>query len=176
VNPPRVAAGIVGAGALALVCWVVTRPSDETRIRRQLDALAKVVHVTEADVLVNPLGRLAHVNDALSTLVDHDVRVTVPELPMLGAGRQEMGQAITGAPRYVSELDVDFKNVSIKFDEPHMTALVGATADIHAKEHGGPTGRVRDDARAVDLRFAKADDTWIITTITVWAKDDAPPR
>jgi hypothetical protein len=167
-------AGIAGAvAALVAGIWFATRPGDEARIREQLEKLSRVVHITDDDMQTNALGRLAHVNDALKSLVDHDVRVSVPEVPQIGSGRQELAQLITGAPRYLTTFDVDFKSVTIKLDDARVTAAVGATGDVSAHERGG---RVRDDQRAIDFRFAKQDGAWIITTITVWAPDDAPAR
>jgi len=160
----------IGLGA---ALYFALRPSDESRIKGQLAKLAALVHVTEDDAQTNPIGRLAHVNDALSHLVDRDVRVSVPELPSIGPGRAAMGQMITSEPRFVRTLDVDFSHVDIKLDEPHTSALVGLTARVKAKE---TSGQARDDERAVDLRFAKQDGEWLMTTITVWAPGDARPE
>jgi hypothetical protein len=170
----RVGIGVALVACIGGAVWLATRPSDETRIRAQLARLAKVAHVTEDDVQTNPIGRLAHVNGELETLVDRDVRVSIPEIASLGSGgRRELAQAITSAPRWVRTFEVDFEGITIKLDDARVTALVGATADARALE---TSGRVREDKRAVDFRFAKQDGEWIVTTISVWRKDDAPPR
>jgi hypothetical protein len=159
--------------ALGGLLYVVLRPSDEARIKEQIAKLSALVRVTEDDAQTNPIGRMAHVSDALGALVDRDVRVSVPDLPSLGSGRQPLVELITSEPHFLRTLDADFSHVQIKLDEPHTSAMVGLTARVKAKEIGGSQ---REDERAVDLRFAKQDGAWIVTTITVWAPGDARPE
>jgi hypothetical protein len=171
MNVPIVAK-VVAPIALALggILYVALRPSDEARIKEQIAKLASLVRVTEDDAQTNPIGRMAHVSDALGTLVDRDVRVNVPDLPSLGSGRQPLAELITSEPHFLRTLEADFAHVEIKLDEPHTSAMVGLTARVKSKEIGGSP---REDERAVDLRFAKQDGAWIVTTITVWAPGDA---
>jgi hypothetical protein len=37
-------------------------------------------------------------------------------------------------------------------------------------------GKKREEKRAVDLRFVKEDGEWMISTVSVWSKEDAAPR
>jgi hypothetical protein len=67
---------------------------------------------------------------------------------------------------------VDFTNVTIKLDDTHTTALVGATASMKIVERDGSPSQSR---RAVDLRFVLKDGAWLIRTLTVWTKEDASP-
>lgn len=166
----------VGAGAIVLVgivYFVFLRASDESRIRAQLAALVKAVQVTPDDTSVNPIGRFAHMNDAFSKIFDHDVRVSIPELTTLDAGRKPLAELATNAPRVFRSFDADFSSVEIKIDDAKASALVGATASVSAVEQGGVQ---RADKRAVDFRFAKIDGDWMITSMTVWPKDEARPR
>ena len=158
---------VVGAGA-----WYALRPTDESRIRAKLNDLAAAVRITDADMQTNPIGRLAHVSGAFEPLFDRDVRVSVPELTTLGAGRRELAQLVTGAPRYVRTFEVGFDSVTVKIDDAQTSALVGATANVRALDR---EGRTRNDKRAVDFRFAKPDGEWIITTLSVWPTSDAAP-
>jgi hypothetical protein len=173
VKPALVKVAAPVAVGLGVALYFVLRPSDDAKIKEQIAKLAALVRVTEDDAQANPIGRMAHVNDVLGKLVDHDVRVSVPDLPSLDAGREPLGQLITSEPRFVRTLDADFSHVAIKLDEAHTSALVGLTAHVKATE---TTGRARDEERAVDLRFAKKDGTWVVTTISVWAPGDARPE
>lgn len=167
--------GIAAAGlAIVIGVWAVFfRPSDEARIRAQLTKLAAAVRITADDTSVNPIGRFAHVNDAFASLFDRDVRVSIPELTSLDAGRKPLAELATHAPRVFRTLDVDFSEIEIKLDEAKTSALVGATASLAAVEQGGVS---RTDKRAVDFRFAKTSGEWMITSLTVWPKDEARPR
>ncbi len=161
------------AAVLAVGAYLGLRPTDESRIRSKLDALAVAVHITEADMQTNPIGRLAHVSGAFEPLFDRDVRVSIPELTTLGSGRRELAELVTAAPRYARTFDVDFESVTVKIDDAQTSALVGATANVKALDR---ENRNRNDKRAVDFRFAKTDGEWIITTVTVWPKSDAAPQ
>jgi hypothetical protein len=174
VNLPRSAlVAFPVAAVVAIGAYFGLRPTDESRIRSKLDALAAAVHVNEADMQTNPIGRLAHVSDAFEPLFERDVRVSIPELTTLGSGRRELAQMVTAAPRYVRTFDVGFDSVTVKIDDTQTSALVGATANVKALDRDD---RTRNDKRAVDFRFAKQDGDWIITTVTVWPKSDAAPQ
>jgi hypothetical protein len=156
---------VLGTGA-----YFAFRPSDESRIRGKLAALAAAVRIREADMQANPIGRFAHVSGALEPLLDRDVRVSVPELTTLGAGRSSLVELVAAAPRYVRAFDVDFDSVTVKLDDAASSALVGATAIVKATDRDLQS---RSDKRAVDFRFAKQDGEWIVTTISVWPVGDA---
>jgi hypothetical protein len=174
VNIPRSALiGFPLATVLAVGAYFGLRPTDESRIRGKLGALADAVHITESDMQTNPIGRLAHVSGAFEPLFDRDVRVSIPELTTLSSGRRELAELVTTAPRYVRTFDVDFDSVTVKIDDTATGALVGATANVKALDRDN---RTRNDKRAVDFRFAKQDGEWIITTLSVWPKSDAAPQ
>jgi hypothetical protein len=166
---------LVAGGALVVAggAFLLFRPSDESKIRAQLARLAAAVKVKEADMQTNPIGRLAHVEGEFESLFDPDVRASVPELGSIPPGRRGLAELVTGAPRYVRTFDVDFGNVTIKLDDAHTSALVGATARAKAVDRDG---KVRDDERAVDFRFVKDGGDWIMTTVTVWPKGEAAPE
>jgi hypothetical protein len=174
--PPRrptaaLFAALVAVG-FAVVAYVLLHPTDESRIRAQLDKLAAVVRITDADAHANPIGRLAHVNDELAKLFEANVHASIPQVPSLGAGRAELAALVAGAPSYVRTFDVDFTNVTVKLDDAHTTAFVGATARVKLVERDGDASQ---DRRAIDLRFVHEDGEWVIRTLRVWTKDDAAP-
>lgn len=166
----RAAIGLGAAIVVGALAYVALRPTDESRIRKQLARLAAAVRVTEADMQTNPIGRLAHVSGELEDLFDPDVRVSIPELTTLRSGRRPLAEIVTGAPHYVRSFEVDFTGVTVKIDEAGASAAVGATAQVRALDRDG---RTRADRRAVDFRFAKQGSAWIITTVSVWAPGDA---
>jgi hypothetical protein len=166
----RALGGVAAAVAVAVLVWFALRPSDESRIRAKLKALSAAVQVKAADMQVNPIGRMAHVSGAFESLFEPDVRVSVPDVPQLGNGRQALVTAMVAAPSYVRTLDVDFDDVNVTIDPSATSAAVGATASVRLLDRDG---RSRAGKRAVDFRFVKIDGDWLITTATVWAKDDA---
>jgi hypothetical protein len=173
VTRARLVVVAVVALALAVGGYFVWRPTDESRIRAQLDRLASAVRITDADAQANPIARLARVNGELDGLFEPNARVTVPELAELGsghAGRRELAELVAGAPRYVRAFDVDFTAVTLKMDGAHTTAFVQTTANVKADERDGSASR---DRRAVDVHFVAKDGAWVIQTLTVWAKEDA---
>jgi hypothetical protein len=164
-------AGLV-AIAVAVVVYFVLRPTDESRIRSQLDRLAAVVRIADADSPANPIGRLAHVNGELAKLFEPDVDVSIPDVPSLGSGRAELAQLVAGAPSYVRTFEVDFTNVTIKLDDSHTTAFVGVTARVKLVERDDSTTQ---DRRAVDVHFVQKDGEWVIRSLRVWTRQDAAP-
>ena len=160
------AAVVLGVGG-----YVAFRPTDEWRIRDKLAKLAAAVRVTEADVQANPIGRLAHVSGLFEPLFEPDVRVSIPELRSLESGRSELAQAVTAAPRFLRTFDVDFSDITVKLDEAGASAEVGARASVKALDRDGETRR---DERAVNFHFVKKSGESIITTVSVWSKEDAP--
>jgi hypothetical protein len=172
LTPRRVALAALVAILLAAAGYFALRPTDESRIHAQLARLAAAVRVTEADLQTNPIGRFAHVSGVFEELFEPDVRVSIPELTSLQSGRRELAELVAGAPSYVRSFDVDFANVTVKIDDARASALVGAAVKVKAVDR---EGKSRADRRAVDFRFAKVDGEWIITTLTVWPRDDAAP-
>ncbi len=167
--------GLVVAALLAvgLVVAALFRSSDEGRIRAKLVTLTTAVRVTSDDVNANPIARFARVNDAFGAIFEPDVRVSIPELTGLGAGRRALAEAASQSPRYFTSFEVELDPVTIKMDEARTSALVAATAHLRATEPGAAKRR---DERAVDFRFAKSDGEWRITSVTVWPKDEARPE
>ena len=140
----------VVAAAIAVGAYLVFRPTDEARIRAQLDRLAEVVRITDADAQENPLARMSRVDGELEKLFEPDVRASIPEVATLAPGRRALTELVVGAPRFVRSFEVTFTSVTVKLDEARTTALVGATAKVKVEERGGSPSQ---DARAVDLRF-----------------------
>jgi hypothetical protein len=176
VNRARVLLAAIVAGALAVGAYFVWRPSDESRIRAQLERLAVAVRIQDADAQANPIARLAHVNGEVDALFEPEARVNVPELTDLGSGhasRRELAELVAGAPRYVKTFDVGFGSVTIKMDDARTTAFVGAIAKVNVVQRDGAVDR---GERAVDVHFARNDGTWVIRTLTVWSPEDAPAR
>ena len=169
----RAALVVAAAAALGAGAYFAFRPTDESRIRQQLAKLAAAVHVTDADVQTSAIGRLAHVSGLFEGLFDPDVRVSVPELGSIPPGRRALAEVMTGAPRFVRTLDVDFGSITVKLDDAGASAEVGATADVAALDR---EGTARKDKRAVDFRFVKQGGEWLIATVTVWTKEDARPE
>jgi hypothetical protein len=169
----RAALAVGVASALGVGGFFALRPTDESRIRAELAKLAAAVQIKEADAQANPIGRLAHVSGVFETLFEPDVRVNAPELTPLQSGRSELVQLVTAAPRFVRTLDVDLGRITVKLDEPATSADVGAVADVKVLDRDGTARR---DKRAVDFHFVKKDGDWVITTLSVWSRDDAAPQ
>ncbi|HEY3821952.1 MAG TPA: hypothetical protein VGL81_32520 [Polyangiaceae bacterium] len=175
MKPSWIALAVVLLATLAAGAYLVWRPTDESRIRAQLTALAGAVRIRDADAEANPIARTAHVGGELEGLFEPGARVNVPELSELASGhadRRELAELVAGAPRYVRTFDVDFTSVTVKLDAGHTTAFVQATANVKVVERDGSASQ---DRRAVDVHFVAKDGTWVIRTLTVWTKEDAAP-
>jgi hypothetical protein len=158
---------------LAAGAYLLLHPTDEALVRARLDRLASAARVTDADAQANPVARLARVSADLTPLFEPDVRVSIPEVPSLPAGRAELAELVAGAPAYLRSFEIDLTNVTVILDEARTTARVGAMAHVRLVERDG-AGEIRRDERAVDLRFVKKDGEWVVHTLTVWSKEDAP--
>jgi phosphoribosylformylglycinamidine synthase len=156
------------AAAAAVLLGVLLVPSDEDKIKGQLSRLAKAVSLAEDDT--NPLTRGLRVRKELEKTLDPSVHVSIPEVPGVKSGRDDLAQAAAGASLYVRALSVDLEDIEVKLDPARVFAKVGATAVVTATERDGSRRR---DKRAVDFLFGKSDGLWRATSITVWPKSEA---
>ena len=160
----KVIAAAAAALALAVTAWVLlASKSDEDRIRETLDRLAAIVEVKEG---ANPIMKAAGIRDELAGVLSDDVHVSIPELGGVREGRQGIMAAATQAQLGFQSARVDLRRVEIKLDDAKQSAQASAEAQLKGKTRGGDTRR---DDRNVDFLLRKADGTWKITSVTVWA-------
>ena len=76
------------------------------------------------------------------------------------------------APMAFRTAEVELASMTIKLDDAHTSAQVGARALLVATTREGER---RSDRRAVDFRLAKTDGRWRITSVTVWPTSEAAP-
>jgi hypothetical protein len=80
-------------------------------------------------------------------------------------------EAVTAAPHYVRTFDVAIDVSDVKIDESGTSAEVTGVAQASALTRDGDRRR---DKRAVGFQFVKRDGEWLISTVSVWSKEDAP--
>jgi ketosteroid isomerase-like protein len=157
---------LAAAGALVLVVvgWLVFfGKSDEDQIKETLDRLAAIVEVKEG---ANPILKAARIRDELAVVLADDVHVSIPELGGVREGRQGIVEAAAQAQLGFQTAHVDLRRVEVKLDDAKQSAQASSEAQLKGKTRGGDTRR---DDRNVDFLLRKADGTWKITSVTVWA-------
>ena len=162
------AMGGVGAGVALVLYALLSRESDEEKIRRRLDELELAVQVdAEAE---NPVFRATRLNDRFGELFDEKVRVSIPELTSSRSGRKDLVALATRSGAWFRTLEVDFKSISVQTG--NVGANVSTTATLTTSRAGGNMQR---DERKVDFTFTKADGDWRIDSIQVFPKDEVDP-
>lgn len=152
-------AGACAVVALAVLVVTLTRPSEEERVKRTLDRVAKVVAVKTDDTVLSRAGRL---RSGLKELVDDDVRVDVPDLSMRVTGRDRLLDGAMKAALVYSSADCELASVTVQLDPSATTAKADATAIVT----GARGGERKVDRRNVHFLLRK-DGDWRITTIDV---------
>lgn len=156
-----VACALVASVALYLTFF---RTSEEERIRKVLDELARVVAIKEGDTIIS---RTARVRSGLRPLVDDDVRVNVGELNIDVRGRAKLEEDAIKVGLLYQRADCDLTNVRIKLDPQATVATVDAVARVTASRGG----ERQVDKRDVHFLLRK-DGDWKISTIDVAPRRD----
>ena len=169
MQPKRVlVGGAIAALAIALAAYFIFfRASDEQKIRQCVARAMAAVTVTEDDT--NPIVSLGRIRGAFKETVDKNVRVRIPDLPQVQAGRDGLGEAVAQASVWFKSASVDVGSLEIKLDDAHKSAQVTTRATLRAI---GRDGRPRNEERDVTLLVTTPEGTWRIASITVWPPKD----
>ncbi len=140
--------------------------SEEDRIRQRLDQLeaATRVHAGGGNLVI----RAARVRKAFSEIFIKDVSFEIPELSSIGSGRVKLVGLAANAPRRYSTAVIDLAALTIKIDEPQMSAIAFGEATLTATRLGG---QVERDTRTVSLRLDKIDKEWRVVSVSLSAKE-----
>ncbi len=154
---------LVAAAAAAGWWWRESLfPGELTRVRRSLEALATEVSFTSKEGGISTGRRI-------SSLVDHFTPEAVIEVEILGAGtfhlngRGEIQQAMWGARRAASSLQVRFFDILVDLASDGQTASAHLTATADAK------GKLRNQEgfEAMEFRFQlrRMDGAWKVQQV-----------
>jgi hypothetical protein len=146
------------AGSLLLFAYWHFFPSQETRIRRRLGELARVVSTSPNS---SPLAKLAAASE-LAGFFTRDIEINV-NVPGAGqhafSGREEIIQAAAAARSYSRSVKVEFLDIIVRLQPDKQSAVADLTAKI---SHAGE----RDfDAQELKFRIKKVDSEWRITRV-----------
>jgi hypothetical protein len=168
MSSKKILLGAVALTAIALgVYFLFFRPSDEQRIRDAIARALGAVTLTADDD--NPITRLGRIKGVFKDVVDKDVRVNVPDVPQLHAGRDELAVAAAQMNSWFRTAEISVGSMEIKLDDAHRSAQVRATATLDGASRDG---RRRHEEREVTMLVTNAESTWRIATITVWPPKD----
>lgn len=161
----KLAIGGACAFVAAVVLWfTIFRPSDEARIQKTLDRLAKAVSVKADD---NVLARAGRLRSELKEITTDDVSVDVPEISLRVFGREKVVDGATKAQMVFNSAAVELTGMTIKIDD----AKTMAKADGIAFVTGDRGGERKIDKRDVHF-LLRNDDGWRVTTIDVRPRQD----
>ena len=153
----RVAALLVIGWLLLLGYWHFF-PSQETRIRRMLGDLARVVNTSPNS---SPIAKLAAANE-LAGFFAKDVEINV-NVPGAGqhtfSGREEIIQAAAAAQSYSRSVKVEFLDIIVRLQTDKQSAVADLTAKITQ------AGEREFDVQELKFRIKKVDREWRITRV-----------
>jgi len=167
MNPRYLAIGL-GVLGLAIVTYaLLARQTDEEKILVVLERLEAAVRVEEGSG--NPLARMAQVNGHFSEIFLEDVQFRIPEHTSANRGRKSLAGLTTQIGPYFRSLDIDFKDVTIDFEQDNSRAKVASNA---AADGFSRSGRWADQRR-VRFEMDKVNGDWQIARLVVYPKGDA---
>ncbi|AKU99674.1 hypothetical protein AKJ09_06338 [Labilithrix luteola] len=153
----------IGAGcalvAVVVLWFTLFRPSEEARIQKTLDRLAKAVSVKADDNVIARAGRL---RSELKEIATDDVSVDVREISLDVTGRDKVVDGATKAQMVFNSAAVELTSMTIKVDD----AKTMAKADGVAIVTGDRGGERKVDRRDVHF-LLRNDDGWRVTSIDV---------
>jgi len=171
------------AGGVALVGYaVLARPSDEERIRGQLEALAEAVSSPEP--VTNVVFRANYLKERFDELLTPDVRVEVPEVGSLPSGPRALALAAARVQTGLGVFDVTLGSLDIEMgvDEGGDGTARGERTDARNAARTADAalarGRVkvggssyRREERDVVFALRKDGSTWRVSSVRVSAPD-----
>ena len=152
--------GLSAAVVLLLAFWLypILFPSDEERIRRVLNDMAKAaeVHANEA-----PLARLGKANK-LAGFFASDIEINLQGVPADWAnilGRDQLREVILAGRAHLRQWRLELLGVSIRVDrnEPMAEAFTTAVAEINGEKNA-----VVQELR---LTLKKTERRWLISRV-----------
>jgi hypothetical protein len=159
-KPVAFVLGALLVGAAIFKWW----PSDERAVRQQLDAVADTLTVPSTDADLSRVARLAELRGYLAP----DVRVRFAGLDL--PSRDALLALVEGWRLPPGGVFVEFadERVTLPGDD---TADVRLTAKITSRDER--TGEPAVDAHDTEVRLAKRDGDWVITSVE---SPETPPR
>jgi hypothetical protein len=145
-------------GCLLLLGYWRFFPSQETRIRRMLGDLARVVSTSPNS---SPLANLAAANQ-LAGFFTKDVEINV-DVPTLGrhtfSGREEIIQAAAAARSNSRGVKIEFLDILVRLQADKQSAVADLTAKVTR------AGERDFDVQELKFRARKVDGGWRIARV-----------
>ena len=157
MSGPATRSAVVGAVVLVagLAVWVLA-PSEEGRVRRQLDALAESASVEPGESALIRAARAARVGSYFTDQVRLDLGE--PYRPV--AGRDALTGLAAAIRLPTGGIRVEIARADVTLDETGSRATVEMTAEVESSSSGG--GERMLDGRDFLVRFVKVDGEWLI--------------
>lgn len=159
------------AGGAALVGYaVLAGPSDEERIRGQLQALAHAVSSSEP--VSNVVFRASYLRERFEEVLAPDVHIDVPEVGSLPSDHKSLALATARVQTGFGVFQVEIGELDIEVGASGGNQPSGASPEESATARGRveltATGSLgREEERDVVFHLAKQSGTWLVTAIHV---------
>lgn len=164
-----IAVGGIAVGVGLVGYALLSRDTDEERIRARLDQLTTAVRVDRGE---NALARGARVRRAFDEVLARDVVMRIPDMPDPEPGRSALLVLAMHAGQRYRTAEVELSDTSIRLDAARNAANVKSEATLTATD---PSGLHRQN-RHVLFRFTRTADGWRVSSIQVSAPPDLPPE
>ena len=149
---------------IGVVVYVVVAPSEEQKIRKVVQRLARTV---EPHPSANPILEFARIKSEFDELLTERVEVAIPELCDIPSARKDLAQAAVQAGSRFGVADIELIDIVIKVDDAKLRADVDTTASFRRS-----TSALSREERRVHFSL-RNDDRWRVSSINVSA---ASPR
>jgi hypothetical protein len=147
---------LVGAGLWA--GWRLLFPSDEAQIRALLDRVGDTLSSAASEGDVARLARVASLREELAPNVTVDAGPPFKRV----TGREALIGALARMRGTLRNVEVTFPDVSVAVAPDRQTAVAVVAAEAQFEDAGGR----RNDARELDVEFARTDGRWVIAAVT----------
>lgn len=145
---------LIGVGA-----YVLLRPTEEKRIRRQLTHLADLAGKSGPENMLTAAGKAR----SIAGLMGDTVTITGAPLGMPGTYEgEELAAIILQGRMQFDALDPEIHDLEVVLRDP-----TNATAHFAAQLRGTARGERVNEVREIRCRLAKQEGDWIISRIEV---------
>jgi hypothetical protein len=143
---------------LGAVAYKFLFPSDEARIRKQLDGLAKALSFSGSEGGWAALASINKLRDTFVSEVVVDLSGVAPGQEII-RGREEIIQLAQAARSRLRNLQVRFVDVEVTLASDRQSAAtqLAVLADVNAEKNSV--------AQILKLNWAKIDRRWLITRV-----------
>lgn len=147
--------------AMAAAVWLGSRffGDEESKVRRQLEAIRELIAKSPGEGALDGVGRAA----SFAELFAEPFEAAVASAGQQIGDKGQLMQAFAGFRHASERITLDYRAVEILVAANEREA----TATFEALLNGGPGGLLAGEAFPVELRFRKVDGEWLVARARV---------